>query len=193
MFRAVTSAHQRKKQPDVIRAQLLRAAAELVMQGGTQAVTLEAVAALAGVTKGGLQHHFKSKQLLLDALFEEMNRQFVESFHANIAEDPEAHGREARAYLRAMVSSPANSEQIRGLRALIGSMMVEPDLRERWSCSWQDDLQLKPGEVSPQDINSIICRLATDGLWFADLLEDQGIKPEVRAAVIRRLEELTRE
>ncbi|QDE65590.1 MULTISPECIES: TetR/AcrR family transcriptional regulator [Myxococcus] len=189
----MTSAHQRKKQPDVIRAQLLRAAAELVTQGGTQAVTLEAVAAHAGVTKGGLQHHFKSKQLLLDALFDEMNQQFIESFHANIADDPDAHGREARAYLRAMVSSPANPEQIRGLRALIGSMMVEPDLRERWNCSWQEDLQLKSGEVSPQDINSLICRLAADGLWLADLLEDQGIGPEVRAAVIRRLEELTRE
>ncbi|GEL69356.1 hypothetical protein [Myxococcus virescens] len=44
-----------------------------------------------------------------------------------------------------------------------------------------------------QALKSVICRLATGGLWFADLLEDQGIKPEVRAAVIRRLEELTRE
>jgi|GEM_PF-6800503 len=44
-----------------------------------------------------------------------------------------------------------------------------------------------------QALESIICRLATDGLWFADLIEDQGIRPEVRAAVIRRLEELTRE
>ncbi|WP_426756188.1 TetR/AcrR family transcriptional regulator [Myxococcus sp. Y35] len=177
----------------MIRAQLLRAALELVTQGGTQAVTLEAVASLAGVTKGGLQHHFRSKQLLLDALFEEMNRQFVDSFHEHIANDPDAHGREARAYLRAMVASPASDQENRGLRTLIGSMMVEPELRERWNCSWQEDLKLGPGDVSPQDINAIICRLATDGLWLADLLEDKGMGPEVRAAVIRRLEELTRE
>ena len=144
----MTSAHHRKKQPDVIRAQLLRAALEIVTQGGTQAVTLEAVAARAGVTKGGLQHHFRSKQLLLDALFHEMNQQFVDSFHAHIAEDPDAHGREARAYLRAMVSSPADAEENKGLRALMGSMMVEPDLRERWNCSWQEDLKLGPGDVS---------------------------------------------
>ncbi|GHG89023.1 TetR/AcrR family transcriptional regulator [Comamonas sp. JC664] len=189
----MTSAHHRKKQPDVIRAQLLRAALELVTQGGTQAVTLEAVAAKAGVTKGGLQHHFRSKQLLLDALFEEMNRQFVDSFHAHIAEDPDAPGREARAYLRAVVSSPADAEENKGLRALIGGMMVDPDLRERWNCSWQEGLQLGPGDASPRDINSIVCRLAADGLWFSDLIEDKGFSPEVRAAVLRRLEELTRE
>ncbi|ATB44530.1 TetR/AcrR family transcriptional regulator [Corallococcus macrosporus] len=193
MFQDMTSAHQRKKQPEVIRAQLLRAAAELVVQGGTQAVTLDAVAAQAGVTKGGLQHHFRSKQLLLDALFEEMNQRFIESFHAYIEAEPEAQGKEARAYLRAMVGNPSDAHENSVLRALTSSMMVDPELRERWSCSWQEDLKSQPEKTDPAHINAIICRLACDGLWFADLIEDKGMSPEVRAAVIRRLEELTRE
>ena len=50
------------------RERLLDAAATVVRRDGAQALTLDAVAAEAGVSKGGLLYHFRSKRDLLDAL-----------------------------------------------------------------------------------------------------------------------------
>ncbi|MGH2967659.1 MAG: TetR/AcrR family transcriptional regulator, partial [Solirubrobacteraceae bacterium] len=50
------------------RARLLDAAVVVVRRDGAQALTLEAVAAQAGVSKGGLLYHFPSKRELLDAM-----------------------------------------------------------------------------------------------------------------------------
>ena len=52
------------------RERLLDAAVAVVRRDGAQALTLDAVAAEAGVSKGGLLYHFRSKRDLLDALVE---------------------------------------------------------------------------------------------------------------------------
>ena len=53
---------------------------------GPQALTLDAVAAEAGVSKGGLLYHFASKRELLDAML----MGFLEEFDREIAEAPRA-------------------------------------------------------------------------------------------------------
>src|SRR3954466_14733340 len=50
------------------RARLLDAASAVVRRDGAQALTLDAVAAEAGVSKGGLLYHFRSKHELLEAM-----------------------------------------------------------------------------------------------------------------------------
>ncbi len=56
------------------RSQVLRAAAELVRQGGMQAASMFEVAKAAGVTPGALQHHFGSKAELMMQLIEHILR-----------------------------------------------------------------------------------------------------------------------
>lgn len=51
---------------------LLNALESILAEGGVHLVTLEEVAARAGVTKGGLIYHFKSKEALLVGLVERM-------------------------------------------------------------------------------------------------------------------------
>ncbi|HRN83289.1 MAG TPA: helix-turn-helix domain-containing protein, partial [Hyphomicrobium sp.] len=57
----MTNAHKRRKQPDIVRHQLLDVAARLCLKNGLHGLTLDAVAKEAGVSKGGLLHHFPSK------------------------------------------------------------------------------------------------------------------------------------
>ena len=85
---------QPRRQPLVARRgdtrkRLLDAAAAVVRRDGAQALTLDAVAAEAGVSKGGLLYHFKSKRELLDAMLEG----WLEEFAAEI--DAAAGGRRA--------------------------------------------------------------------------------------------------
>jgi len=54
------------------RDKLIEAAATLVAEHGVQNLTMDAVAAAAGVTKGGLIYHFKTREDLLGALVSRM-------------------------------------------------------------------------------------------------------------------------
>ena len=51
---------------------LLDALEFIISEGSVHDVTLDGVAARAGITKGGLIYHFKSKEVLLHALVERM-------------------------------------------------------------------------------------------------------------------------
>jgi AcrR family transcriptional regulator len=57
------------------RDRLLDAFESLVVDAGTRGATLDAVAAEAGVSKGGLLYHFPSKEALVDAMVERLREQ----------------------------------------------------------------------------------------------------------------------
>jgi len=67
------------------RERLLDAAETAVCEHGVHELTLEAVAAAGGVTKGGLIYHFKTKEDLLGALVERMMAKLRERYSARMA------------------------------------------------------------------------------------------------------------
>lgn len=62
------------------RSKILEAASELAREAGPGNLSLDAVAARAGISKGGLLYHFPSKTRLLEAMVE----LFLESFEASL-------------------------------------------------------------------------------------------------------------
>ena len=82
------------------RAQLIAVAAELFLQHSYDAVTVEMIAARAGITGPGLYRHFQNKQALLIAVLEEPT-QIVHGIAKRIAETTT----EPKAAIVAMVES----------------------------------------------------------------------------------------
>ena len=70
------------------RDRVLAAYADLLISDGPRAATLDAVAASAGVSKGGLLYHFKSKETLTEGLLSKL-REYAEQDCAAMAQDPE--------------------------------------------------------------------------------------------------------
>jgi len=58
--------------PPVARDKLLAAFEQIVLDDGERAATLDAVAAAAGVSKGGLLYHFPHRQALVDATLQRL-------------------------------------------------------------------------------------------------------------------------
>ena len=188
---APTSGSRRKKAPVQVRAQLLQAASDIATDHSVQAVTLDAVAERAGVTKGALQYHFANKQGLLDALFEQTLAHFESQIEARIAADREdPRGANARAYLHATIdeTNPAASTNV--LRVLVAAMMTDPEIRERYSAPMRKWTRPDPLPLE-QAARLMICRLAADGLWISDLLGYQDMSPEMRDEVVRQIERMT--
>jgi AcrR family transcriptional regulator len=78
---------------------ILDAAENLIIARGVAALTLEAAAREAGVSKGGLLYHFASKEALLEALLGRLSAFIAQEFSACVAAQPEGPGRVARSML----------------------------------------------------------------------------------------------
>lgn len=87
----------RKKDPVRLYRQLLESAATIAGRDGIAALSLNAVAFEAGVSKGGLLHHFPNKQALIFALFARLLAIMEEAISALMAADKTAYGRFTRA------------------------------------------------------------------------------------------------
>lgn len=158
------------------RARLLDAAGAVIRRDGPQALTLDAVAAQAGVSKGGLLYHFRSKRELLDGLVD----RWMDDFQRDI--DAES-GNFARRYVAA--NDGAHAEEVGMLAALVADPQVLAAVRDRHE-TWQDRVASEGGDP----VDATVARLAADGLWLADLLGTAPPRGELRERVLARLLEL---
>lgn len=134
MIRAMNmEAQHRKKDPVRLHRQLLESAAMIAGRDGIAALSLNAVAREAGVSKGGLMHHFPNKQALIFALFARLLAIMEKAISELMAADNIAYGRFTRAYLR-YLSNPelTDTHESRQLMVLSLAMPDEPVLRKCW-------------------------------------------------------------
>jgi AcrR family transcriptional regulator len=74
--------------PPDARTRVLDAAESIVLARGVPALTLEAAAKLAGVSKGGLLYHFASKEALLRGLVDRIELEMQADWAAALARTP---------------------------------------------------------------------------------------------------------
>jgi AcrR family transcriptional regulator len=106
------------------RRRILDAAQELAHDLGTTRLSLDAVAAKAGVSKGGLLYHFPSKSLLMEALVEDFLGRYDEAISA------EERTGEANSAIRAYIAQ-FRAERGRGKTAssgLLAALAEDPDM-----------------------------------------------------------------
>ncbi|MTJ83607.1 MAG: TetR/AcrR family transcriptional regulator [Telmatospirillum sp.] len=185
----MTSAHNRKKQPELVRRLLLDCAAKLAIEGGFSAVTVQAVADGAGVTKGGLFHHFPSKQALIDAVVQDLMVQIDAEIDQAMDQDKQDYGCFTRAYIELTFTDRhygIGSPHVGKAQAL----MVDREFNRMWSV-WLTGRLRRHAETDADPMLEIV-RLAADGAWMTRVIcDDHEIFQDVEA-LRRRLVGLTR-
>lgn len=109
------------KKQRATRDRLCEAAIRAASEKGLLALTLDNVAREAGVSKGGVMYHFPSKRELVQAMIEYFGSQVEQMLLRNIAEDPVARGRWARALLRSIFpidQAPKEADAVLGPEAI---------------------------------------------------------------------------
>lgn len=157
------------------RARILDAAEARLLRYGPNGLVLDAVAADAKVSKGGLLYHFRSKEALVDGLIERMLDDFDRAQDTWVARDPKRTGRWTRAYLASTVTDagqPAdNSAQL--MAGILAAIDNDPErlavIRKRFA-AWHRRLEVDG--IDP--VRATLVRLAADGLWLSALL---GLPP----------------
>lgn len=158
------------------RNRLLDAAATVVRRDGAQALTLDAVAKQAAVSKGGLLYHFKSKHDLVAAMID----RWLADFGREMEEADDAF---VRGYIKA---STPDEHELGMLAALVADPSLLVAVRHQYGI-WQDRVERE----SRDPVDATVARLAADGLWLTELLGMGPPTGELRERVVERLSDLT--
>lgn len=152
------------------RTKILTAALTVLESDGARALTLEKVAWKAEVSKGGLTHHFKSKQELLLSVFDLVITSMKTRTEALLLEEPDdgTPGRFTRAYLRCNLECILGG-QAESMRALLEMLIAEPSLAvlRRPEIRGLHE-RLETDGLNP--IHALALASASDGCWTDVLL-----------------------
>lgn len=172
------------------RERILDAAEQIVLQRGAAHMTMDAIAARAKVSKGGLIYHFPSQHALLRALLQRFVKRVDVRRQRILQRLPPTIVQKLRAYLLAWLSMGRREQ--RSAAALLATSTREPALvaavRRRHRRVWAE---LLAGIPLPE--RAMILALAVEGMWMSELL---GVSPltarqrlRLRAALLRLAEE----
>jgi AcrR family transcriptional regulator len=169
----------------MVRERLLDSAEAVLAEHGSHGLTLAAVAARAGVSKGGLLYHFASKDALITALIERL----IEGFDALI----ESYRRErpgwyTRAYVEATfeVLTAQDADVARRRWAAASAAATDPALQRPFAAAQRRWLNERLDEEPDPDLAQLV-RLAADGLWEAAELDPSLLGPDRLSALRARL------
>lgn len=172
------------------REKLLDAAAELITQHGVHDHTLEGVAAAAGVTKGGLIYHFKTKDDLLGALVERMIEQLDQRNRAKAAR----RGDTPSALLLALVDDTfdmPHSEKLL-LANLLAAAFSYPHLMGPAQQLFER-LYGEFAETGPKAGQALAIAAALDGISLLELLNLHQFTEQQRDAMRKALQRMAQE
>jgi len=169
---------------------ILDAAEQVVLRDGVGHLTLEAAAAEAGLSKGGVLYHFHSRDALVAAMVHRIIEQFDQDIAAYLppAGSPEAArpGVYARAYVRATFEPATPGEERLGA-ALLAAAAAEPALLvplQEAAARWQT--ALAGDGLDPTTVTAV--RMACDGVWLCDLFGLAAPAGDLRASLHASLE-----
>lgn len=178
------------RKPTITRGQLLDIAEEIVRTEGAKALTVEALARAAGISKGGVQYSFASKDELVRALIERWTSQF----DAILNTDETLSAVDLiRSYIRSMrASQPAMNAK---MAALMSTYLQNPAnmLETR---QWYQGVFDRIGTASAEAQAARVAFLAVEGLFLLRIvgIDEDGAWAEFLddiEAMLDRLLELT--
>ncbi|MBB3664022.1 MULTISPECIES: TetR/AcrR family transcriptional regulator [Prauserella salsuginis group] len=157
------------------REQVLDAYEDLLIEKGLAAVTLDAVAARADVSKGGLLYHFKSKEALLDGLIDRLlDRTRRDMEHARNAPEGMVRYLLSTSVTDADMAKPAHRTSVAALR-LLGS---EPKADEALATSFRMWTDLAH-EYVDDPLTAELIGLIGDGLYLRATLMGRDMRTPV--------------
>lgn len=149
---------------ETTRTAILQSVTRIIAEEGAGALTIDEVAKSAAMSKGGVLHHFPSKEALLLAAI----RHDLDSFDETVARleqsDPDAPGAYTRAYLRACAESFGRSRDeglafLHQFRSIPSTIELVRTYKERWQQRVEED------GLAPEIAHLV--RYAGDGIWLA--------------------------
>lgn len=141
---------------------LFEAAIQIAAQGGVKALTIESLAQAAGMTKGGVQYHFPSKDALYESVLEYALTLFDDALE-EMAPPGSKPGKWLHAYVDLSLGPPTDHDN--AVATLLAGIPVHDDRARpyrHFAAKWKARANADGKDAA---INTIV-RLAADSVWM---------------------------
>ncbi|MCG7411903.1 TetR/AcrR family transcriptional regulator [Moraxella nonliquefaciens] len=169
-----------KNNPELLRHTILVCTKNLMLDVGIGNLSMQKVADMAGTSKGGLFHHFKSKDELITSVVE----LFIAQINTAILADMDAHSDKMGAFTKAYVRVMFDNQEI-GLKSdwagLIRAMTTNVQMYGLWRNWLAQKIKTHAGTDSNPRLSAIRC--AVDGAWLNGIPHDE--LPAMRAYLLK--------
>jgi AcrR family transcriptional regulator len=173
-----------------LRDGLLDAAEAVVARQGIANLTLDAVAAEAGLSKGGLLHHFPTKDKLVEGMVMRSAEQWRATYTAAIEHESPGPGRVSRALLGHCLADGScwTDELRRSSSAVFAALAQNPSLIEPMRVAYAELHRRVADDGLPEGLGDVVVA-AIDGLWLNWVL---GLVPVSQERIVRVRKALSR-
>jgi len=144
------------------RDKVLDAAEAVVGDVGAAALSIDAVAKAAGITKSGVQYCFGTKQQLIDAMFRRWETEFAEEVAELVGTDPDPI-----TFIRGHIEATMRTDEVENARSavLMAALLQTPEQRQR-AQEWYRQ-RMKEIDVSTErGRRTRLAFLASEGLFI---------------------------
>jgi len=171
------------------RAFILEAAASIVEASGAAHLTIDAVAAAASISKGGVLYHFPSKQALLEGMLERL----IEQITTRVAEHREAHSQEGNAALIARIIEEQDQRPVERAmsRAILAAAAEDPEMLEPARHEMKKAFDEAATGTDAREMGWVLL-LAVEGLRFLEMLKLLPLSPAERRRIHSHLIKLAK-
>jgi AcrR family transcriptional regulator len=153
-------------------------------------MTLDAVAAKAGVSKGGLLHHFPNKVALLVAMVKRQINMHQESLKKILDEIPEGPSRELKGFILSILYRERDRDNLGA--SLSAAVAHDPRLNEPVrKVVAETYARFASSDMSFE--KAAVIALAADGLWLQEMLSISPFTEKQRVRIINELLGMTDE
>ena len=146
---------------------MIDAAETVVIRRGIANLTLEAAATEAGVSKGGLLHHFPSKDRLIEAMVQRSAENWRKCYTEGYEREPPGPGRQCRALLNHCLSDAEGwtQELQRSSSACFAALAQNPSLMAPMRAAYSELQERVANDGLPPGVGEAVAA-AIDGLWL---------------------------
>ncbi len=159
-----------REAPHNLLDRILDAAEAVVVRQGIANLTLDAVASDAKISKGGLLHHFPSKDKLIEGMVVRCAENWRECIVGSFESSRPGPGRMCRALLQHLSDADSWSEQCqRSSSAVFAALAQNPDLIQPMRAAYAElQKRLADDGLAPGVAETVAA--AMDGLWLYRVL-----------------------
>lgn len=125
------TAFNRKKEPELNKQLIIEAARDIGSETDWHQVTFQAISEKTCLSKGGIIHHFKNKEELLDELMCQNLMELTTWIEQYKAENSDKDG--ALGYLKFVIEKKDDERYHKTMRILFQAIMINPRFKDKWT------------------------------------------------------------
>lgn len=170
---------------------LLDAAEAVALRDGVAKLTFDAVAAEAGMSKGGVLHHFASKDQLIEAMVKRTAGEWRQCYMDAYERAPEGPGRMARGILsHCLMGDESWTEPLRRrFSCVLAALAQNPSLVQSMRETYSDIYTRLENDGLPPGTGEAI-GAAIDGIWLSWAMRFCDVEPDFLLRIHRVLSTL---